>query len=311
MLGIAAAAALCVFAAALAYDPGGAADPAPLAGSSASDGEALRALDEAAGAYRAAGQDAEAEEREEAFQQKLAEVARGMLGVEVSSVDVEAFFPGPPDRPGQICGSAGDIPAHLAQVRIAEWYVAFMEKYSSYPIKMHLNDARPEAGFYYGFVAISGDGKSAITRLHVDPCTGEVADPAVYLWCSDESSGYTYISIDYDAIAVSLELEEFCVIPVSPWRQAFYDYFRGAEETLDLHRDGTNLPHHEQSSAFIQEEERLKSLRYMAWAIYHEGYSDAENQEHIQDYCDAYGPLPEDFTALIESDEADRFMSAC
>ena len=101
------------------------------------------------------------------------------------------------------------------------------------------------------------------------------------------------------------------MIPVSPWRQAFYDYFRGAEETRDLHRDGANLPYREQSSAFMQEEERLKSLRYVAWAIYHEGYSDAEIQEHVQDYCDAYGPLPEDFTALIESDEADRFLSAC
>ena len=33
-----------------------------------------------------------------------------------------------------------DIPAHLAKVRDTEWYVAFMEKYSAYPIEMHLND---------------------------------------------------------------------------------------------------------------------------------------------------------------------------
>ena len=84
-LGIAAAAVLCIFAAALAYDPGGTADPAPLKDPSVKDGEMLRALGEAAKMYRNDGQDAKAGEQEEMFQNKLAEVARGMLGVEISS----------------------------------------------------------------------------------------------------------------------------------------------------------------------------------------------------------------------------------
>ena len=46
----------------------------------------------------------------------------------------------------QVCGSAGDIPSHLAEVRDAEWYVAFMEKYSVYQIEMRLSDACPNSG---------------------------------------------------------------------------------------------------------------------------------------------------------------------
>ena len=118
-LGIAAAAVLCIFAAALAYDPGGTADPAPLKDPSVKDGEMLLALYETAEMYRNGGQDAKAGEQEEMFHQKLAEVAHGLLGVEISSTFVDYFISGPLDlegQSGQICGSAGDIPVHLAQV---------------------------------------------------------------------------------------------------------------------------------------------------------------------------------------------------
>ena len=94
-LGIAAAAALCIFAAALAYDPGGTADPAPLKDSSVKDGEMLLALYETAEMYRNGGQDAKAGEQEEMFQNKVAEVASRLLDVEVSSVYADLFFPRP------------------------------------------------------------------------------------------------------------------------------------------------------------------------------------------------------------------------
>ncbi len=127
----AAAAVLCIFAAALAYDPGGITDPAPLAGPSVKDGEMLLALYEAAEMYRNSGQDAKTVEQEGMFQNKVEEVASHVPDVEVSSVYAELFFRGPMDptwNPGQVCGSAGDIPVHLAKVRDAEWYAAFMEK---------------------------------------------------------------------------------------------------------------------------------------------------------------------------------------
>ena len=236
--GIAAAAVLCIFAAALAYDPGGTADPAPLKDPSVKDGEMLRALGEAAKMYRNGGQDAKAGEQEDMFQNKLAEVASRLLDVEVSSVYADLFFPGPLDptrHPGQICGSASDIPVHLAKVRDVERYGMFMEKYSAYPIEMHLNDERP-FGFHYGFVAMSGDGWYASTFFHVDPCTDVVTDSAGYLLtCHDEESGYFFSTTNQDDINASLKLGDFCVIPISPWRQAFYDYAKEASEETHRH----------------------------------------------------------------------------
>ena len=96
-LGIAAAAVLCVFATALAYDPGGITDPAPLKDPSVKDGEMLLALYETAEMYKNNGQDVKAGEQEEMFRQKLAEVARSLLGVKISSTFVDAFISGIPD----------------------------------------------------------------------------------------------------------------------------------------------------------------------------------------------------------------------
>ena len=164
--------------------------PHPWQDPSAKDGEMLRALGEAAKMYRNDGQDAKAGEQEEMFQNKLAEVARrhARRGRYRQSTP-NFFFSGPLDptwNPGQVCGSASNIPAHLAKVRDVERYGMFMEKYSAYQIEMHLNDERP-FGFHYGFVAMSGDGRYASTFFHVDPCTDVVTDSAGYLLtCRDE-----------------------------------------------------------------------------------------------------------------------------
>ena len=300
-LGIAVAVVLCIFAAALAYDPGGTADPAPLKDPSVKDGEILRALDETAKMYRNGGQDAKAEEQEEMFQNKLAEVARGMLGVEISSVYAELFFPGPQDRPGQICGSAGDIPVHLAKVRDAEWYVAFMEKYSAYPIEMHLNDERP-FGFHYGFVAMSGDGRYASAFFHMDPCTDVVTDSAGYLLtCRDERSGHVFSTTNQDDINASLKLEDFCVIPIGQWRQSFYDYANEVSEKrhLILEEMGS-ADGYDEYVAYWHEGERLDALTDLAYVVASDSFADNIIQEKIQEYRDAYGVLPDEFLKLLE-----------
>ena len=314
MLSIVTAATLCVFAAALAYDPGGITDPVPMADQSVKDGEELLAIYETAEMYRDSGQDAKAVEQEEMFQNKVAGVASRVLDVEVSSVYAELFFGGPMDptwNPGQVCGSAGDIPAHLAKVRDAEWYVAFMEKYSAYQIEMHLNDERPRFGFHYGFVVMSGDGGIASTLFHVGTCTGEVTDPASYfLRCYDKGSGYSYESRDYDSTAASLELEDFCTIPVSPWRQSVYGHLKEFEGDLDRYLEEVGKSRADRLSD-VPEEAKLDSLRGLAYAIYHNYMADEDIQGNILHYCRELGPLPEDFAALIESGEPERNLSAC
>ena len=308
-LGIAAAAVLCIFAAALAYDPGGTADPAPLKDPSVKDGEMLLALYETAEMYRNGGQDAKAGEQEEMFQNKVAEVASRLLDVEVSSVYADLFFPGPLDptrHPGQVCGSAGDIPAHLAKVRDVERYVAFMEKYSAYPIEMHLNDERP-FGFHYGFVATSGDGRYASTFFHVDPCTDVVTDSAGYLLtCRDEESGYFFSTTNQDDINASLKLEDFCVIPIGQWRQSLYDYAKEVSEKSHRHFEVEGpVDNYDDYVAFWHEGERLDALTDLAYTVASDSFADNIIQEKIQGYRDAYGVLPDDFLNLLEGRDDD------
>ncbi len=330
MLSIATAAALCVFAAALAYDPGGITDPAPLEDPSVKDeerlmwfmcvtcetshledpsvkdGEVLLAFYETAEMYRDGGQDAKAVGQEEMFEQKLADVAQSLLGVEVSSAFADYFISGIPNwgdvQSGQICGSAGDIPAHLAKVRDAERYVAFMEKYSAYPIEIMLHDERPKLGFHYGFIAASGDGKYASTYLHVDPCTGTVTDGEHYLLtCRDEESGYFFSTTNQRDIIASLQLEDFCVIPIDQWRQSLYDYAYETSEKSDRHFKEKGFPDdHEEFVAFLSEIERLDALISLANAAASDSFTDDAMQEKIQKYRDAYGSLPDDFLKLLE-----------
>ncbi len=301
-LGITATAVLCIFVAALAYDPGDTADPAPLKDPSVKDGEILLALYETAEMYRNGGQDAKVEEQEEMFQNKLADVARGMLGVEISSVDAELFFPGPWDRPGQICGSAGDIPVHLAKVRDAERYKVFMKKYSVYPIELGLNDERPTLGFHYGFTAASGDGKYAYIDLHVDPCAGTVTGADGYqLTCRDEESGYFFSTDNQDDINASLKLVDFCVIPIGQWRQSLYDYANEVSERSHRHfEEEEPVDNYDDYVALWHEEERLGALRGLAYAVASDNFADDAIQEKIQEYRDAYGALPDDLLKLLE-----------
>ena len=313
-LGIAAAAVLCAFAAFLAYGSGGVPDHVPQEDGITKDGEALLAMVEMADAYRDGGQDAAAEEQEEAFQQKLAEVARNRLGVEISSANAYLFFPDLPDpamRPGQICGSAAGIPAHLEKVRGAGWFMAYMEKYSSYTIQMHLNDERPELGFHYGFTAASGDGGHATTYFHVDTCTGEVIDPDSYrLTCRDGGSDYVLSTSNYDDTVASLELEEFCDIPLDPWRQDLYDYsVEESEAAWDLLAEDPE--DYESFMAREREFDQLNLLSELARMAYSNNFEDAEIQERMLEYCGRFGPLPEDLADLMEGGGPGRSLSAC
>ena len=305
-LGIAAAAVLCIFAAALAYDPGGTADPAPLKDPSVKDGEMLLALYETAEMYRNGGQDAKAGEQEEMFQNKLAEVASRLLDVEVSSVYADLFFPGPLDptrHPGQICGSAGDIPVHLAKVRDAERYKTFMKKYSVYPIELVLHDERPKLGFHYGFIAASGDEKYAFTHLHVDPCSGVVTDAEGYLLtCRDERSGYVFSTTNQDDVNASLKLGDFCVIPIGQWRQSLYDYANEISERIHRHfEEEEPVDNYDDYMALWHEMERLDALTDLAYAVASDNFADDAIQEKIQEYRDAYGALPDEFLKLLEA----------
>ena len=187
-------------------------------------------------------------------------------------------------------------------MRDVEWYKTFMEKYSIYPIELVLHDEWPKLGFHYGFIATSGDEKYASTYLHVDPCAGTVTDAEGYLLtCRDGEGEYVFSTTNQNRITASLNLEDFCVIPINPWHQSFYDY---ANEISEKYRRNVeergSVDNYDDYVAFWHEGERLDALTDLAYTVASDNFADDVIQEKIQGYRDAYGALPDEFLKLLE-----------
>ena len=97
---------------------------------------------------------------------------------------------------------------------------------------------------------------------------------------------------------------------MSPWRQSIYDHLKEFEEDLDRYLEAIRKPCSE-GPPLVPEEMRLDILKDLAYMIYHNHFVDADIQGNILHYCREYGPLPEDFATLIESDGSERNLSAC
>ena len=309
-LGITAALFLCVTAAFLAI--GGAAqnpDPASVEEMLQRDGDALSEMNARAVVYLEAGEQTKLEGQEAAMRQKLKDVAGYALGVRITTVDAPSFplesktefIVGGESFP--VCGAVGDIPAHLYDLREAGLLHAFIEKYSKYPITLFMLDERQarQPWFHYGFSAASGDGKSASIHFHADTCTGEIINLHGYLlFCRDAQLDYSFSSGNPDDTAASMSLDEFCVIPISPWRQAFYDYAKEVSEELRRHLMEGPADDHEAIMVFSHEVVRLDALTGLAYAVASDNFADDVIQEKIQEYRDAYGTLPDEFLKLLE-----------
>ena len=136
----------------------------------------------------------------------------------------------------------------------------------------------------------------------MDPCTDVVTDSAGYLLaCRDERSGYFFSTTNQDDINASLKLGDFCVIPISQWRQSLYDYAKEASEETRRHfMGGGPVDDSEAFRAFWHEGERLDALTDLAYAVASDNFADDIIQEKIQEYRDAYGALPDEFLKLLE-----------
>lgn len=98
-----------------------------------------------------------------------------------------------------------------------------------------------------------------------------------------------------------MALDEFCVIPVEPWRQPFYDYAREVSEEHRWHYEEGRLDDYETFLVFLHEGERLDTLEGLARMIASDNFADDVIQEKIQEYRDAYGALPDEFLRLLEN----------
>ena len=333
-LGIGAVASLCALAAFLAYDAevnveqlGG--EPAgtslPMAEPVVpaipetkvkEDWDELLGMSMRADLYRDDGLHGEAEREEELARQKIGEVAREYLGVEFVSSDT-IFFMSKSSVEGRFpasCEPTGGEPAHLAEIRRSEWFGTFAGKYSQYGIKMAMS-ALYDGGTSYGFFAESGDGTRAITYFQTDSCTGQTAALNEHLLlCIDREGKYTFASSDRGDITASLGLEEFCFIPITDsWRQSVYDYSeRLRDELRQLGGDPREAgDYYESKDELAREARSLVILSDASRMIATDIFEYEAIRKTVQKYCDEFGPLPEDYVALVERGAQDTRLATC
>ena len=315
-LGIAAVSALCIFAAGMAaldsyVLPSETADPAFFKDSLEMDGKILHEMNMQGIIYRQNGEQDELDRQAALFQQKLEEVANDSLGIRVSVPD-STFFPiragsevevREGEEPAWACDVVEGIPAHLQEIRRAEMFQMFAEKYSRYQVELVLQDERISADswFHYGFHATSGDGKYASTYFHANSCTNKIIDFDRYLLgCRNIEQDYFFSTGNYDDILASLNHDEFCVIPLDPWRQSAYDYTRTISDEMDQYLEEFTATDYESAMARLSELDRLGLLGRMADTIVFDTFEEKTVQEMIQEYRDRFGPLPDDLRELLE-----------
>ena len=266
--------------------------------------------------YRKDGFHVEAALEGEMARQKIGRVAQEYLGVEFVPPDALFFFMsestfghGPPAG----CDHAEGVPAHLAEIRKSEWFGEFSGKYSQHGIKMAMSES-PEGGMSYGFFAESGDGTHAITYFHANPCTGQTAALNEHLLaCISDEYGYNFLSSDRGDITASLGLEEFCFIPITdPWRQSVYDYADGLTDALILLADDPRASgDYGSADELAQDARSLVILRAASLMAASDSFEYEAIHQVVQGYCDEFGPLPEDFAALVERGGQYPRLAAC
>ena len=314
-LGVVAVSVLCIFAVGMAIPgsyvlPGGTVDPVSLKSNPETDGKILYEINMRGVIHRQNGEQDELDRQAALFQQKLEEVANDSLEIRILVLD-SMFFPIragsevdvlEPTELVQACDVVENIPVHLQEIRKAGMFQMFAGKYSGYQIELILQDERKsDSWFHYGFTATSGDGKYASTYFHANSCTNEITDFGNYfLGCRDMERDYVFSTGSYDVIIASLNHEEFCVIPLDPWRQAVSDYSKTiADEMYPYLKELSATDNEELVVALLAEIDRLSLLRSIAGTIF-DTFEDEVAQEMIQEYRNRFGPLPDDLQELLE-----------
>jgi len=131
-----------------------------------------------------------------------------------------------------ICNIPEKIPVHLKKFLDEPIFAMFSKKYSNQNTELVIMDERPgESLVHYGITAKSEDGLfSASTVFHVNTCTDEIQENFPLLFCRNIAQNETHQSFDQDDIIASLQLEDFCTIPLDPWRKSIHEYGNTVQE---------------------------------------------------------------------------------
>ena len=250
------------------------------------------------------------------MQEKLAEVASKSFDVNIVVPELyDSFFPFvngseikilEGKESFQICNVVENIPNHLEKISHAKFFQMFAQKYSEYEIELSLQDERMYNGeLHYGFIAKSDDDtQSALTYFHANSCTNEITDIDDYFLSCHKGEDYIFGTKNRNDIIASLEHENFCIIPLDPWRQSFYDYHKMISDKIDEQMQVLEEAENQENETMIAvnlERHRLDLLGNIASAIFSGAHDEKVIQDRILKYTDTFDTLPKDFQILLDA----------
>jgi len=264
-------------------------------------------------------QEAKNEEKLEEYaslmQEKITEIARKSLGLNIFMSDIfQGYFPMadaskveiPKGKESfQICNVAENIPIHLQNISKTEKFQMFAKKYSDYPMELFLQDERwSDSLFHYGLIAESNDGRTALTFFHANSCTNQITDSEKYfISCHDDANHVVISTINKDDVLASLNHPDFCTIPLDPWRQSVYEFNQKIKKQMEEHLSTveTSDKSYESISAYESESRRLVMLSDIS-SMYVMAIDDEQDiEEKIKKYNDMFGPMPEELLQILDA----------
>jgi len=255
----------------------------------------------------------EFEEQAELMQKNLRMAASDALNLDVTPwPDHSAYFPlrdasDIKPRSGEsqeICDVGPNIPLHLHSISKTERFQLFAKKYSGHPITLDIMDERfYKSRLAYGLTAGAAE-KYASIWTYVSTCTDQTAGAGSVFICRDNATGYTNVAHTEKDFAASIEHDEFCVIPLSPWRQSLLDYRQKitleVTEMMDelVGESEKSEMTHQDMMRFHKDFQRRDLLQEVANAYYRENVEAAE--EKTAQYVREYGRIPQELADMVE-----------
>ena len=274
-------------------------------------GVLLESINEKGLIFKEQGKQQEFEEQAILMQQNLEVIARDALNLNIKPwPEYSIYFPlryasdwePIPGTDAEICEIGPNIAFHLYEISKTERFQLFAKKYSKYPMNLDVMDERRYlSAMHYGFSVGSSDGKFASTHFHVNTCTNQISDESRYfVHCSDETTEYRNSAITKEDYMASLEHDEFCIVPLDPWRQSLFDYSQKISQKRHQIMDGFEELEKtdEVIMQFHRDMQRWDLLQDIVNAHYTNNTEKAE--EKTKQYIRAHDELPQELRDIIK-----------
>jgi len=286
------------------------------------DAEILDEINRQATIYKNSNNQEKFHEQATLMEEKIKQIASDSLGMNITSASVDLTDPetGIGDNnfpfkdsseieitddkePFPICNIPEKIPIHLKKFLDEPIFAMFSKKYSHYNTELEIMDERAtDSLVHYGVTVKSEDGLFYASILfHVNTCTDEIKEEFPLLFCRDIAKNEIHQSFNQDDIMASLQLEDFCTIPLDSWRNSIHEYGKTIQEKrLELFDMESKSDNPEEIRINWDEHERLDSLRHITFLIVNNGLESDMTQKKIKEYKEKFGSLPDELLEIIE-----------